>query len=45
MTAASVVGGWCTHFVADSNEKLMKVDVSVPLDKLSLAVGIMGMPG
>ncbi len=42
--------GWTTHAVCDDSQaeakRVLKVDTSVvPADKLSYALGILGMPG
>ena len=38
--------GWCTHAILDSsNKRFGKLDVSIPPEKSSLALGVLGMPG
>ena len=39
-------GGWCTHIIATSSTQgLAKLDVSIPADKSSIGLGVLGMPG
>lgn len=39
-------GGWCSHVIADSStERIGKLDASIPPEKSSLALGVLGMPG
>lgn len=38
--------GWCTHSVIGSGNKDVRIlDASIPTDKASLALGVLGMPG
>ena len=38
--------GWCTHLIVNSStQSLAKLDVSIPADKPSTALGVLGMPG
>ena len=41
--------GWSTHAICDDSKaeavRLFKVDTSVPEDRLSYALGTLGMPG
>ena len=40
------VGGWCTHYVTNSSDKsIHKLTEDIPVDKLSITLGVCGMPG